>query len=113
MISQKLSNQLVLKQDKILREEAEISSERGQQVILRDFLLLQSKHNGPLIEDFYRLHGRYSVNWVNKLFRSFGTAVLVYQKKLRCCLKCGILILKPDWLCEFCRHSNVGIEDYL
>ena len=116
MISRKLKDHIVRnfvrKQDRALKEEVEISSERGQQTILRDFLSLQSKLNCQLTEDVYRMRGQYSVNWVDKLFRSFGAAVLVYQKSLRSCLKCGMFIVKPDWLCESCRQSNSGIDDY-
>jgi len=116
MINQKLRNQIarnfVRKQDRVLRDEMEISSERGQRIIMRDFLLLQSKLNCQLSEDFYRLYGRYSTVWVGRLFGSFGSAVLVYQKSLRSCLKCSTFILKPDWLCDTCRLSNAEIEDY-
>ena len=116
-MSKKLRHQavrnFVSKQDKVLKEEVELHSKRGQEIILRDFLFLQSEHKGQLTEDFYRLRGRYPVDRVDKLFRSFGAALVVYQKSLRPCLKCSIYILKPDWLCKSCRHSNAEIEDYL
>jgi hypothetical protein len=88
-----------------------LSIERRKQFILKNFLLIQSKLDCLLTEDIYRLLGRYSVGHVNRLFGSFEGAVLVYQKSLRCCLKCSKLILKPDWLCESCRHSNSKMAD--
>jgi len=114
MMNHRQRKQFLRKQNKALKEKAEvaISSERGQRFILRDFLILQSKLNCLLTEDLYRLLGRYSVDQVDKLFGYFEAAVFVYQKSLRRCLKCTKLILKPDWLCESCRHSNAEIDDY-